>query len=261
MVNKAVALEVDGQNIAGQLYLPGEGSFPTICLCHGIPANVPDPADRGYPLLAEKICRQGFAVLIFNFRGTGASGGNIDILGWTRDLKAIIDFLYALPEVSNLSLLGFSGGAAVSVYVASQDRRVSSIVTCACPAEFAFFTKVDNPSSIVEHFRSIGAIRDKDFPHSAEEWLAGFNLVKLIEYVNSIAPRPLLIVHGSNDEVVAVSHAHRLYHRAGEPKQIIIVDGAGHRLRQNDRAMAAVLDWLKIQYPNYGQDKLPRFEV
>ena len=60
-----------------------------------------------------------------------------------------------------------------------------------------------------------------------------------------IAPRPLLLVHGSEDEVVDVSHAHKLYDRAGETKQIIIIDGAGHRLRQDDRAMAIVIDWLK----------------
>ena len=60
-----------------------------------------------------------------------------------------------------------------------------------------------------------------------------------------IAPRPLLLVHGSQDETVEVSHAHKLYDRAGKPKQIIIVEGAGHRLRQDDRAVAIVIDWLK----------------
>jgi len=255
MVRKIVALYVDGLKIAGQLYLPGKGDripYSVVCVCHGIPAKSPDPSDRGYPLLAERICRQGFAVFIFNFRGTGASGGNLDMLGWTRDLKAAIDYLYALPEIdrSRLSLLGFSGGAAVLVYVASQDERVSSIVTCACPAEFTFFLGVDEPQSIIDHFRGIGTIRDESFPQSIEEWLSGFRLVSPIRYVAGIAPRSLLLVHGSKDEVVEVSHAYKLYARAGEPKQIIIVDGAGHRLRQNDRAMAIVIDWLKSRAKN-----------
>jgi fermentation-respiration switch protein FrsA (DUF1100 family) len=167
-------------------------------------------------------------------------------LGWTRDLKAAIDYLCTLPEVDrhHLSLLGFSGGAAVSIYVASQDRRVSSVAACACPAEFTFFTNAD-PSSTIDHFRSIGVIRDKDFPRSIEEWLSGFKLVSPIKYVAGIAPRPLLFVHGSQDKTVEVSHAHELYDRAGEPKQMIIVDGAGHHLRQDDRAMAIVIGWLK----------------
>jgi len=248
MHTRAVNLEVDSLNLAGRLYLPaGEMPYPTVCVCHGIPAGAPYPGDSGYPLLAELICRQGFAVLIFNFRGTGDSGGNLDILGWASDLKVAIDYLCALPEVdrSRLSLLGFSGGAAVSVYVASQDKRVSSVVACACPAEFSFFAELDNPQSLIDHFRSIGAIRDADFPHSAQEWLGGFRLVSPINYVAGISPRPLLLVHGSADETVEVSHAYRLYDRAGEPKQLAIVNGAQHRLRQNDKAMAIVLDWLK----------------
>lgn len=252
MQTRLVTLEVDGLNIVGQLYLPpGDMPYPTVCVCHGIPAKVPDPNDRGYALLAEQICSNGFAVLIFNFRGARASGGNLDILGWTRDLKAMVDYLSALPEVdsSRFYLLGFSGGAAVSVCVAAQDGRVSAVVACACPAEFTFFTEVEEPQSLIDHFRSIGTIRDDDFPASVREWLNGFKLVKPINYVAQISPRPLLLVHGSKDETVEVSHARRLYARAGEPKQLVIVEGAGHRLRQNDEAMAVVISWLKSLVP------------
>lgn len=248
MPTRDFTLKVDGLDILARLYPPaGKMSYPAVCVCHGIPAGIPDPSDRGYGLLAEQICRQGFAVLLFNFRGTGASGGNFDILGWTRDLKAAIDYLVALPEVdkSRLGLLGFSGGAAVSIYVASQDRRVSSVVSCACPAEFNLFTKTDEPQSLIDHYRSIGVIRDSDFPPSAQEWLNGFKLVKPINYVAKISPRPLLLVHGSNDETVNISDAHRLYAQAGEPKKLVIIDGAGHRLRRSDEAMAIVLDWLR----------------
>lgn len=249
-MKKMATLEVDGLTISGQLYLPGGGGqipYPTICVCHGIPTHPRESGDGGYPLLAEKLYREGFAVWIFNFRGTGASGGNFDILGWTRDLKAAIDYLCALPEVdrSHLSLLGFSGGAAVSVYIASRDKRVSSIAACACPAEFTAVTEADDPQSVINHFRSIGIIRDKDFPPSIEGWMSGFKLVSPINSVARIAPRPLLLVHSRQDEVVPVSHARKLYDKAGEPKQIVILDGAEHRLRQNDKAIAIVTDWLK----------------
>ena len=250
MVGKDVALQVEGIKIVGQLYLPGKSAsapYPAVCICHGIPAHVRDPHDRGYPLLAERICRHGFAVLIFNFRGTGASGGNFDILGWTEDLKAAIDYLWRLPEVdrSRLALLGFSGGAAVSVYVAAQDKRVSSVAVCACPAEFTFFTQTEKASLLIEQFRSIHIIRDSAFPPDIKEWLDGFRRVSPINYVASIAPRRLLLVHGSRDDVVAVAQAHKLYARAGEPKRLAIIDGAGHRLRLSDLAMATVTDWLK----------------
>jgi fermentation-respiration switch protein FrsA (DUF1100 family) len=243
-----VTLKLDGINIVGQLYFPsGDAPYPTVCVCHGIPAGIADPSDKGYASLAEQLCSNGFAVLIFNFRGVGASGGNLDMLGWTRDLKAAIDYLCALPEVdkSRLSLLGFSGGAAVSVYVAAKDKRVTSVVACACPAEFDFSSRGDNPRSLIDHYREIGTIRDSDFPSSPRQWLDGFKQVKPIDYIAWISPRPLLLVHGSRDDTVSVNDARRLYARAGEPKKLVIIEGAGHRLRRDERAMAIVRDWLK----------------
>jgi fermentation-respiration switch protein FrsA (DUF1100 family) len=247
MLVRAVTLEVDGIGVAGQLYLPeSEMPYPVVCISHGIPAGIPDPANSGYPLLAERICREGRAVFIFNFRGTGASSGNFDIRGWTSDLRAVIDYLWDLPEAdrSCLSLLGFSAGAAVSVYVASGDRRVSSVVAVACPARFTLLNGAEDRQSVIEHFRSIGIIRDSDFPHSLDEWFEGLRLVSPVDCIGGIAPRPLLLVHGSDDELVAVSHARRLYRAASEPKELVIVDGAGHRLRRDERAMAAVIDWI-----------------
>lgn len=247
--SKEIVLAVDGINIVGQLYLPGEvalSPFPTVCVCHGIPAHAPEPSDSGYPVLAERISQDGFAVFIFNFRGTGSSGGNLDILGWTRDLKAVLDYILALPEVdgSRLTLFGFSGGAAVSVVVASRDKRVSNIVACACPSRFSF-AELDKPQQLVEHFRSIGAIRDDDFPPSLSRWVNGFREVSPVNYVAEVAPRPLLLVHGSGDDVVPVAQAYEMYDRAGEPKKLEIISGVGHRLRQEERAMAIAIDWLK----------------
>lgn len=249
MLKDSVVLEVDGIAIVGQLYLPGSNSlYPAVCVCHGIPSgNPPDPGDGGYPLLAERICRDGLAVLIFNFRGTGGSGGNLDILGWTRDLQAAIGYLWSRTDIekNHLSLVGFSAGAAVSVYVASRDKRVCDVAACACPADFSLILDGDGWQSYLARFRSIGAIKDDGFPPSIEEWLDGFRQVTPRNHVAGIAPRPLLLVHGSHDETVPVSHAQRLYQIAREPKQLVIINGAGHRLRQDDRAVNAVLDWLK----------------
>lgn len=248
---KPVSQQIDGINIVGQLYLPeGKTPYYTVCTCHGIPAGPPDPNDKGYASLAEYLCSEGLAVLIFNFRGTGLSGGNIDMPGWTRDLGAMLDYLCALDEVdkSRLTLLGFSGGAAVSVYVAANDKRVSAVVSGACPAEFGEWTRRE-PQSLIEHFRDVGAIRDKDFPPSPQQWLDGFGQVKPIDYIARISPRPLLLVHGDRDETVSVDDAQRLYAEAGEPKKLAIVAGAGHRLRHDEEAMAIVLEWLKSFAP------------
>ena len=248
-MNDKITLIIDSISIIGRLFLPkGEGPHPAVCICHGIPSDKPkEKEDGGYPELAERMRREGFAVFIFNFRGTGESGGNLDLTGWTRDLSASIDYLWALLEVdrTHLVLLGFSGGAAVAIYIAACDARVSCVAACASPAEFTFLSDVDQPQQVVDYFRGIGVIRDEDFPETTEEWLDGFNLIRPVDYVASISPRPLLLVHGDKDDMVDICHAHRLYEKAGEPKRLAIIDGAGHRLRQDERAMQRVMGWLK----------------
>jgi putative redox protein len=249
IIKKDISLDVDGIAINGQLFVPGQDPpYPTVCICHGIPAgNPPEPNDGGYPLLAEKICCHGFNVLIFNFRGTGISGGNIDLLGWTKDLEAVIGHIHGLQEVnsSHIALLGFSGGAAVSICVAAGDNRISHVAACACPAEFYRLIEAGDAATWIDHFRKIGAIRDDNFPLSTEEWLDGFRLVSPVDYVSQLAPRPLLLIHGEDDETVSISHARRLYEKAGEPKQLVVLDIAGHKLRRDQRVLTAFIEWFK----------------
>ena len=249
MKKKRVTITVDSFELAGEIYFPEttDRAHPALCICHGIPAVPPDPTDRGYVVLAERFCASGFVTLIFNFRGTGQSQGNLDILGWTRDLEAAIDFLADIEKVnrSNICLLGFSGGAAVSVYVASQDPRVSAVVTCACPSEFDFLIDKQQAQAIIDHLRSIGVIRDKAFPPSIEEWLENFSLVSPIRWIDRISPHPTLLIHGDKDEVVSIDHAFRLYAQAKEPKEIAIIPDAEHRLRLEEKAIATAMNWLK----------------
>jgi dipeptidyl aminopeptidase/acylaminoacyl peptidase len=244
-----VVLQVDGISIIGQLFLPDDKTqYPVVCLCHGAPSgNPPDPDDGGYPALAERVCREGFAAFFFNFRGAGDSGGNMDLIGWTHDLHAAIDYLWSRDNIDRtcLSLVGFSAGAATSIYIASRDERVSAVVACASPADFEFLTEDEEPQAIIERFRGIGAIRDQDFPPSIEGWFANLKRITPVNHINKIAHRQLLIVHGSQDDVVPVSHAYRLHEKAGEPKKLLIIDGVGHRLRREDSAVNAVLEWLK----------------
>jgi len=245
---REIRLYSDGLQLTGELHTPsGEGKHPGLCICHGIPAGPPDPADRGYTLLAERFRAEGFITLIFSFRGAGKSEGNLDIAGWTRDLGAAIDYLCGAEQVDTMliCLLGFSGGAAVSAYTAAHDPRVSSVALCACPADFGAFREKETTSDLIQRFRSIGVIRDINFPPSVEEWERGFEVVTPINWIDRIAPRQLLLVHGDADELIPLEHAHRLYEKAGEPKELRVIPGAGHRLRLDDTAMATVLEWLK----------------
>ena len=245
---KEIRLQADELELGGELHIPsGDKVHPALCICHGIPAAPPDPTDKGYTLLARRFCHAGFVTLIFNFRGTGKSQGNLDILGWSRDLRAALDFLYSLEETdkARICLLGFSGGAAVSVYVAAHDPRVSSVVTCACPADFRSLPQRETPLDTIQRFRQIGAIRDKDFPPSIEEWQRGFETISPINWVDKISPRPLLLVHGDADELIPLEHARRLYQKAKEPKELKIIPGAKHKMRLEKAAMDFVVAWLK----------------
>jgi len=247
---KEIRLKADGLELVGELHIPSsDKGHPVLCICHGIPAVPPDPTDRGYTLLAQRFCHAGFTTLIFNFRGTGKSEGNLDILGWSRDLQAALDFLYNLKKVdkTHFCLLGFSGGAAVSVYTAAHDPRVSSVVTCACPADFRSLAQRETPLDTIQRFRQIGSIRDKDFPPSIEEWQKGFETVSPIKWIDKISPRPLLLVQGDADEVIPLEHARKLYQKAKEPKELKIIPGAKHKMRLEKAAMNFVLDWLKAR--------------
>ncbi len=239
----------DGFKIYGEIYYPEsrQEPHPALCICHGIPAAVPVPGDSGYPMLAEKFAAAGFITCIFSFRGCGESEGNLDLLDWTRDLENVITFLAGLEKVDKLriSLMGFSGGAAASAYVSARDKRVSALVLCACPARFSIGGLGLSPDEFLDQCRRVGTVRDSGFPASIDEWAGHFQQVSPIDCIEKISPRPLLIIHGDEDETIPPEHAWQLYAAAGDPRELVMVPGGKHRLRTNEKAMELALRWLK----------------
>jgi alpha/beta superfamily hydrolase len=252
MIKRDVYFELEGIRLKGEIYIPDAGSmpYPALCLCHGLPRGRPSvPGDGGYPALAARFADSGFLTVIFNFRGAGESEGNFDMLGWTRDLRAVLDYVCRVDEVNpkSISLMGFSAGASVAIYVAARDRRISSVVSCACPTISRIGTDRQVAERMIAEFRSVGIIKDDDFPPSLDDWMAGFNHVYSLEWVSQLAPRPILIIHSTDDDVVPVESSQNLFNTAAEPKDIVIVKGAGHQLRLSTQAMDAAMDWLKAQ--------------
>ncbi len=132
-----------------------------------------------------------------------------------------------------------------SVYVAANDKRITSLVACACPARFFDISEFSRVEEFLAHCRQVGIIRDSNFPPSVEEWARGFDKVSSMKWIHKISPRPLFIVHGGNDLTVPLSHAWDLYNKAEEPKEISVIPGAEHKLRLSEPAMNAVLAWLR----------------
>lgn len=241
---------MEGIRLAGELHRPvaaDAANAPAVVLCHGIPSGKPvNGPDPGYRPLAEKMAQKGFLSIIFNFRGCGESGGNIDIAGWCRDLSAVLDMLFAAEKFDRerLALWGFSGGGAVSCSVAARDRRVSAVILAAAPAGFEALFPREKLGDIIKEARRIGVIRDEGFPEDPAGWLEGMYGVKAVQAISGIAPRPVLIMHGTADDVVPVDDGQKLYEAAGEPKTLLLLEGVGHRLRMESQAIEKAADWL-----------------
>ena len=246
---EATKIQVDCMNLLGELRRPEKGSvFPALCICHGIPSGQPpDPTDGGYPVLAETFTGAGFITLIFNFRGTGQSEGNFDILGWTRDLSAALDcFCYCDGvDTERLSVMAFSGGAMTAIYVTARDARIKALVSCCSPVSITFAKKIEDVEAFIDNQRQISISRDSLPTQTPEQIMENFKRADPLLCVDRISPRPLLVIHGDKDDLVDPAQAYMIYEKAKEPKELAMIAGAGHRLRHEEDAMKVATDWLK----------------
>ena len=137
----------------------------------------------------------------------------------------------------------------MAIYTAAHDRRVSAVVSASSPANFDALGMKGQVESWLKNFRAIGLFRDPRFPRSLPKWLAEFEELKPLNWVDKISPRPLLLLHGEKDELVPLGQARKLYGRAGEPKELFVVKNAPHRLRLEPEAIRRIKDWLLSRMP------------
>jgi len=225
---------------------PGEASGRVLVLCHGFPSG-PRQGDHGgqtYPQLAERLAHQtGWQVLAFNFRGTGDSEGDFSLGGWLGDLRGVIDHVMGQPGVTGVYLAGFSVGGALALCAAGEDDRVRGVASLGAPASFDDWAA--DPGSLVEVARRLGIIRTPGYPEDLGEWAREVSELRPLGLIGKIPPRPLLIVHGSDDEVVPLVDARALADAAESQAQLRILPGAGHRLHHDPRAIAVLLGWME----------------
>ena len=200
------------------------GSKGTIVLCHGRFGSK-DPDLKYVPWLQDA----GYNCFLFDFRSHGRSEGKYTSFGYheRKDLLGALDFLRG-KKISTVGVMGFSLGGAVAIGTAAQHSEIAAVV-----ADGAF---VELRGALARGARERGLptwlVRNLG---PLILWLAGKRVGGDLEesdplrWVGGIAPRPLLIIHGENDPYVSVEDARRLYDRAGEPKELWIAPGAGHR--------------------------------
>jgi putative redox protein len=242
-------IEVDGLRLSAYLARPpGGGGHLGLVLCHGFPAGPRGAAASGqtYREFADRLTVElGWAVLTFNFRGTGASAGNFSLGGWLDDLRSAIDTLLAAEGVDGVWLAGFGVGGSLAVCAAGEDDRVEGVAAFAAPSDFDDWAA--DPDRFLAHAREIGVIRDDRFPPDPQAWVRELREIRPIALMGKVPPRPILLVHGDDDVVVPQEHVRELADAAGGMVELRIVSGAGHRLRHDPRAVAALLGWLGRQ--------------
>jgi len=219
-----------------------------LVLCHGFPVepSVSAHPDRGYHELADRLAADvGWLVLTFSFRGTSRSTGNFSLGGWLADLKLATDVLLDAPGVDGVWVCGFAAGGALALCAAGEDPRIRGVAAFSAPADFA--ERSVDARRFVAQARAAGVIRDPGFPTDLDAWARELSEVRPLSLIGKIPPRPILLVHGANDEVVPVLDARALADAAGGEVELRVLPGAAHRLRHDPRAIAILIGWLDRQ--------------
>jgi pimeloyl-ACP methyl ester carboxylesterase len=249
----AVDILAGDVRLSAYLARPAEGaSHPgqLLVLCHGFPSGPLGAPATGqtYPQLAARVASEaGWSVLCFNFRGTGGSEGDFSLFGWLADLHAVIGHALASEGVEAVWLAGFSTGGSLAICAAGEDERVRGVAAFAAPASFEPWAK--DASGFLERARQLGVVKDPAFPPDFGAWARQLGELRPLSLVGKVPPRPLLLVHGTEDEVVDPADARALAAEAGEGAELRMLAGAGHRLRHDPRALAVLVGWLERQRP------------
>lgn len=240
----------EGTSLSGEVFIP-QNSHPKggLIICHGIPGGGKEATEKntGYDYLGRLFSKQGFISLIFNFSGTGESGGNLDMSSWVKDLDVAIDYYYKkyyMPSLS-LTIIGFSAGAAVAVEVAAKDPCINALALGACPANFEFFLEKFTGEQLWDWFNITGLFRSPEDMPDKEIWLERFLSIRPEKEISKIAPRNLLIMHGDKDETVPPEHAEILYSRAGKGKKLVTFPEITHRMRSYREVINCLQTWLE----------------
>ena len=223
--------------LAAHLELPetgGEG-VPGVLIILGFPAGPRGGANSPstLPELASRIATEmGWVAMVPHLRGMEGSEGYFSLDGWRDDVQAAAVDLLDRPRVDGVWAIGFGTGAALAVCAAARETRIRGVGALAAPADWSEW--VAEPRRLLIHAR--------DF----EEWAAAFGDLAAERAAPDMAGRALLVVHGTEDDVVSPLEARALAAAHGAA-DLRLIEGAGHHLRHDPRAIAVLLGWLDRQ--------------
>jgi fermentation-respiration switch protein FrsA (DUF1100 family) len=226
---REIDFSVKGIRISGISHLPDRKAPPCVIISHGMLSS----KDSGkYVELSARLCREGLAVVRFDFSGCGQSEGRLEeatISGRLEELGHVIGFVKndkAFGET--IGLVGSSLGGYLTLFKAAQEKDIRAVVTWSTPYRFSR----PEPASV-------------DAPPVGEafyEDLENHDVVSVLQCI-----RNCLVIHGDMDELVPLTHASLIYENVGDPKRFEIIAGADHRFTQPDhreRAYRLTTAWL-----------------
>jgi abhydrolase domain-containing protein 17 len=206
----------DGTPLA-VLHLPNPVARQTLFYFHG---NAEDLGDN-FPLL-RAFHAAGFAVLAFDYRGYGRSGGRPTEENVYADTQAVLAFarsqLQLRPE--QCIVVGRSVGSGPAVELAAREKVAGLVLISPFTSAFRVVTRV------------------KLLPFDRFDNLAKISRVRC----------PVLIFHGTADEVISFSHGETLFAAASEPKQSVWLEGVHHNdlfALAGDRVLREIANFAK----------------
>jgi fermentation-respiration switch protein FrsA (DUF1100 family) len=216
---------VDNMRISGWFFSAlGGGPAPAVLLCHGIGTG-----RRECLPMALRFSAAGYNVLCFDFRAHGMSDGQFSSVGMheTNDVIGAVAYLKQRPEVDpqRIGVVGFSMGAVATIQAAAQCLDIAAVVADSGYASFI--------EAVRYSFRLVARLPHFPVAPIAMHWAKWMvhvdpSQLRPVDVIGRIAPRPILLTHGTLDEIVPVRHAYTLFKAADEPKELWIVPGAHH---------------------------------
>ncbi|PVB63231.1 alpha/beta hydrolase [Labrenzia sp. 011] len=195
---------------------PARDGAPTVLYFHGNSGNVSTRWAR-----FRQILDSGFGLYAPAYRGYAGSGGSPSEAAFISDGLEHFDRLSA--SRTPIVLHGESLGTGVATAVAAQRPQAELVVL-----EAPYTALVD--------------LALESYP-----WLPVNLLMKdpmpSRERIGAVAA-PVLIVHGTADGLISVEHGRELFERATDPRQIVILEGAGHGNLWDNGLWSAVLKAL-----------------
>lgn len=200
--------------LRGWMFLPDQAPAGLVVYLHGKDAN-----RWGGDRAARHLVKQGFAVLAYDQRAHGHSGGEFCTYGHyeVEDLKRALDQVGITP----VYVVGESMGAAVALQAATSDRRIGGVVAAASFSDLDTIVRERAPFFYDEE-QVKAAIQ-------AAEREAGFHFSEISPARSAEALQiPVLLIHGDDDRFTGLEHSRRILKRLRHDKRLVIATGVGH---------------------------------